>query len=80
VFRNFQEGERVEVMYEKEDPSKAAVYAAWGYWFRWQELLGSIAALIVLFQVAVAITSNPTPEAVIEQMEYKEEKKKRYIE
>jgi len=56
------------------------VYAAWGYWIRWQELLGSIVALLVLFRVAVAITSNPTPEAVIEQMEYKEEKKKRYIE
>lgn len=80
VFRDFQEGERVEVIYEKEDPSKAAVYTVWGYWIRWQELLGSMAALFVLFQVAVAITNNPTPEAVIEQMEYKEEKKKRYIE
>ena len=80
MFRDFKEGERVEVIYEKEDPSKAAVYAAWGYWIRWQELLGSIVALLVLFRVAVAITSNPTPEAVIEQMEYKEEKKKRYIE
>ncbi len=79
VFRNWQEGERVVVIYEKEDPSKAAVYTLWGYWIRWQEIIGSMIALIVLFQVAVAITKNPTPEAVLDQMEMKEEKKRRYV-
>jgi hypothetical protein len=80
LFREYSEGERVTVIYEKDDPAKAAVYSFWGYWIRWDELLGSIAALAILFQVAVAITRNPTPEAVIEQMEFKEEKKKKYLE
>jgi hypothetical protein len=79
VFRQWKEGDKVEVIFEKEDPSKGAVYSLWGYWIRWQELIGSIIALTLLFQVAVAITRNPTPEALIDQIEVKEEKKRRYV-
>jgi hypothetical protein len=35
---------------------------------------------VVLFQVAKALTNNPTPEALLEQIEYKEEPKRKYIE
>jgi hypothetical protein len=79
VFRQWKEGDKVQVIFEKEDPAKGAVYQVWGYWIRWQELIGSVIALTLLFQVAVAITQNPTPEAVLDQMEVKEEKKRRYI-
>lgn len=79
VLRQWKEGDKVEVIFEKEDPSKGAVYQLWGYWIRWQELIGSVIALIALFQVAVAITKNPTPEAIMDQMEVNEEKKRRYI-
>jgi hypothetical protein len=80
VFRNWREGKKVEVIFEKQDPSKAAAYQLWGYWIRWEELLGSVILLVVLFQIAVAITSNPTPEALMEQVDYKEEKKRKYLE
>jgi hypothetical protein len=79
IFREWREGDKVEVIFEKEDPEKGAVYNLWGYWLKWQEILGSIIALVVLFQVAVAITRNPTPEAVMDQIEIKEEKKRKYM-
>jgi hypothetical protein len=56
----------------------AKVYNFWGYWITWGELLTSIGLFIALFQVAVAVTKNPTAESLKEQLEYKEEKKKRY--
>jgi len=61
-------------------PAKGAVYHWWGYWITWQELIGGVVLIILLFQLAKAITQNPTPEALLEQMEYKEERKKKYIE
>lgn len=80
VFRNYQPGEKVTVIYEAAQPAKGVVYHWWGYWITWQELMGGILLIIVLFQLAKAITQNPTPEALLEQMEYKEERKKKYIE
>jgi hypothetical protein len=79
IFREWKEGDKVEVVFEKEDPSKGAVYNIWGYWLKWEEILGSLIVLTVLFQVAVAITRNPTPEAVMDQIEIKEEKKRKYM-
>jgi hypothetical protein len=69
VFRSLEEGEKHEVIYEKEHPEKAAIYSFWGYWITWQELIGSAVLLILLFQVALKITSNPSPEALIEEIE-----------
>ncbi|NCI47042.1 hypothetical protein [Sediminibacterium soli] len=79
VFRSLPEGKKLTVIFEKEAVSQAAVFAFWGYWLRWQEVLVSVILLLVLFQMAVIITKNPTPEALLEQMEYKEEKKRKYI-
>ena len=81
VFREWKEGDKLEVIFDNQDPSKAAVYALWGYWIRWEELIGSVVILVVLFQVAVAITKDPTPGAVIEQLEGDQEttKKRRYL-
>jgi len=78
VLREWKEGDRLTVIYEVGKPVHAAVYRFWGYGITWGELLASIVLCVVLFQVAVAITSNPTPESLVEQLEFKEEKKSRY--
>jgi len=78
LFRSYKSGDRVEVIYELSNPKKAAVYAFWGYWLTMGELVASIIMWLVLFQVAVGITNNPTPEALLEQLEYVPEKKTKY--
>ena len=78
VLRNLPEGKRLEVIYNPAKPKQAAVYSWWGYMITWGELIGSIVLLVALFQVAVAVTKNPTPESLIEQLEYKEVKKTKY--
>lgn len=79
VLRTLPENKKLTVIYHPSHPKKAAVYSWWGYWITWGELLGSLVLLIALFQIAVAVTSNPTAEALLEQLEYKEEKKKKYV-
>lgn len=76
--RPVDEGDKVEVIYESTNPSKAVVYSIWGYWILWDELLVSLTLYTVLFFAALSITKNPTPESVIEQLEYKPEPKRRY--
>ncbi|MDI9365074.1 MAG: hypothetical protein QM541_09000 [Flavobacterium sp.] len=78
LFRSYQTGERVQVIYELSNPKKAAVYAFWGYWLTLGELLATIVMWFVLFQVAVGITKNPTQEALLEQQEYVPEKNTKY--
>jgi hypothetical protein len=78
MFRNFNEGERVEVIYELSNPKKGVVYAFLGYWLTLGELIASIIMWFVLFQIAVGITKNPTPEALLDQLEYVPEKKTKY--
>lgn len=75
----YEAGDKIKVILEKEHPNKAAVYRLGGYWLGWGELVGSIIAAVLLFQVAVSITKNPTPEALMEQLSYKEEKKTKYL-
>jgi hypothetical protein len=69
--KHYNEGENVRVIYEASQPEKGAVYSVWGYWLRWGELLFSILLLVIMYYAAVAITSNPTPESLIEQLENK---------
>jgi hypothetical protein len=78
VFRSFTEGERIDLIYEAAQPNKGAVYSWWGYWFTPGELLFSIGLLIVMVYIAVSITNNPTPEALMEQLNYKPVKKRKY--
>jgi hypothetical protein len=78
LFRSYKSGEKVEVIYELSNPKKAAVYAFWGYWLTLGELIASIVMWLVLFQIAVGITKNPTPEALLEQLDYIPEKKTKY--
>ncbi|MBS1626976.1 MAG: hypothetical protein JSR09_07780 [Bacteroidetes bacterium] len=78
VLRNLPEGKQIQVIYETANPEKAAVYDFWGYWITWGELMASILLLVALIEIAKAINKNPTPEALIEQMEYKPIKKRKY--
>jgi ribonucleotide reductase alpha subunit len=79
LFKNFKEGEKADLLYDNQNPQNAALYSIWGYWLRWQELSLSLVLLIGLFQVAVQITNNPTPEALIQELEgRKRVKKKKY--
>ena len=75
---NYKTNERVEVIVEHEHPNRAVVYRFWGYWITWGELVTSIIMAVLLFQVAVSITKNPTPEALKEQLSYQPEKKTKY--
>ena len=77
-FRNWKNGEKTEVIYESEHPEKGAIYGFWGYWISLGELLGSILFIVVGYQAAVSITKNPSPEALNEQLNYKEPNKPRY--
>jgi hypothetical protein len=76
LFRSYKEGENITIIFEASQPAKGAVYSVWGYWLRWGEILFSIIFLVVMFRIAVTITSNPTPESLIEQLEDKPGKRK----
>jgi len=78
LFRNFKEGTSVTVIYENSNPEKAKVYSWWGYWFTAGELAFSIIILLISYFAAHSITSNPTPDALKEQMEYQPERKTKY--
>ncbi|HEY6975117.1 MAG TPA: hypothetical protein VH396_02440 [Chitinophagaceae bacterium] len=78
LFKTYKEGEQVNIIYEASQPEKATVYSVWGYWFKWNEILFSLVLLIGMFQVAVAITKNPVPESLIEQLESKSRVKRKY--
>jgi hypothetical protein len=76
--RRWSEGEKTEVIYETEHPEKGQVYAFFGYWMSWGEIFATVFIYLALFKVALSITNNPTPEAILEQLEVNTEKKKRY--
>ncbi|MBS1579176.1 MAG: hypothetical protein JST29_06000 [Bacteroidetes bacterium] len=78
VLRNLPEGKQVQIIYETANPEKAAVYSFFGYWITWGELIASILLLVAFIEIAKAINRNPTPEALMEQMEYKPVKKRKY--
>ena len=67
--KDLKEGQQVKIIYETNNPAKAAVYSWWGYWFKWDELLASILIPVVFLYAAKAITANPSAEALIEEME-----------
>lgn len=78
LFRTYKEGEQVTVIYETSQPEKGAVYSWWGYWITWGETLFSIVLAVLFYQIAIAITKNPSPESLMEQLEYKPQKKRKY--
>jgi hypothetical protein len=64
-----KQGEKVRVIYETSNPLEAKQYGLLGYWITFGELIGSLLIIIALYFVAISITSNPTPEALLEEIE-----------
>ena len=77
IFRRLKENENVNIIYDTTNPAAASVYTFWGYWLQWQEVLASILIPLVLYFAAKEITGNPTPEALIEELEMKKKIKRR---
>jgi hypothetical protein len=75
--RQLKEGDRVKIIYDTTNPSKAAVYSWWGYWMKWDELLASILIPFILLYAAKAITASPAPEAVVEELEMRNKPKRK---
>ena len=71
-------GQQTEVIYELRHPEKAAINQAWGYWFIGKEIAWSFGVFAVLLGVAFATTNKPHPDALAEQLNYKEEIKTKY--
>ena len=71
-------GQRVEVRYELSHPEKAVINQAWGYWFIGKEMAWTFGIFVVLLGAAYATTNQPHPDALFEQLSYKQENKTKY--
>jgi hypothetical protein len=71
-------GQRTEVIYELSHPEKAAINQVWGYWLIGKEIAWSFGIFAVLLGVAFATTHKPHPNALAEQLNYKEAVKTKY--
>ncbi|MEP6684266.1 MAG: hypothetical protein ABJA35_13450 [Parafilimonas sp.] len=76
--RHLTQGQHVNIIYQTSEPSKAAVYTWWGYWLQWDEILASVLIPVILLYAAKAITAGPTPEAIVEELEMRKPKRKKY--
>ena len=68
-FTSFAEGEQVPIIYEAAAPENASLYSVWGYWIRWKELLSFVVMSVFFYLLAAGITSHPTPESLLEELE-----------
>lgn len=68
-FASFAEGDTVKIIYETAYPENASVYRVWGYWIRWKELFSILLLFVFMYLLAVSITSHPTPESLLEELE-----------
>ena len=71
-------GQRVVVRYELSHPEKAVINKAWGYWFIGKEIGWCFVIFAVLLGAAYATTNQPHPDALSEQLNYKQENKTKY--
>jgi len=71
-------GQSVEVIYELSHPEKAAINKAWGYWFVGKEIGWAFGVFAVLLGIAFATTNKPHPDALAEQLSFKETIKTKY--
>lgn len=71
-------GQTVEVIYEMSHPEKSAIYKAWGYWFVGKEMAWAFGVFALLLGIAYATTNKPHPDALAEQLNFKEENKTKY--
>lgn len=80
LFKNWEEGEKLTVIFETGTPEKGAVYSLWGYGIGWGEFLGTMLIYVALFQIAISVTKDPSKEALDEQLNYQAIPKKKYQE
>jgi hypothetical protein len=71
-------GQQTEVIYELRHPEHATINKAWGYWFIGKEIGWSFGIFAVLLGIAYATTNQPHPDALAEQLSYKQENKTKY--
>lgn len=73
--KSYPNNSKVKVIYDSADPKRASIYALWGYWIDWPELIAIIVGYFVLLEGAKAITHHPHPDA-IKELEEEERKPK----
>jgi uncharacterized membrane protein len=76
AINGYTQNQVVSVIFNPAQPATGKLYTLTGYWINLKEILVSLAVYIALFLVARSITDNPTPEAVMEQMEPRPKKRK----
>lgn len=69
IFLKIEKGKQYPIIYNTSKPQLASLHYWWGYWVRWQEILTSVLVLGLLFYLSAFITKNPTPEALLQQLE-----------
>lgn len=62
-------GEKVDIVYDPQLPAQGVVPALFGYWLQWHEFFYTALIYFGLFGVAKLVVQNPSPEALIEQLE-----------
>ncbi len=73
-----QVGQQTEVIYELRHPEHATINKAWGYWFIGKEIGWSFGIFAVLLGIAYATTNKPHPDALADQLNFKQENKTKY--
>jgi len=71
-------GQRVELRYELSHPENAVINQTLGYWFIAKEIAWSFGIFAILLGAAFATTNEPHPDALAEQLNFKEENKTKY--
>jgi hypothetical protein len=71
-------GQKVILRYELSHPEKAVINQARGYWFIGKEMAWSFGIFAVLLGAAFATTNQPHPDALAEQLNFKQENKTKY--
>ena len=71
-------GARVEVIYELSAPEHVKINKVLGYWVLPNEIAWAFGIFAVLLGVAYATTHRPHPDALKEQLNFKQENKTKY--
>ena len=71
-------GGRVEVIYELSAPEHVKINKVLGYWVLPNEIAWAFGIFAVLLGVAYATTHRPHPDALKEQLNFKQENKTKY--
>lgn len=73
-FGHYKIGEKIEIIYDPAKPAIGSIFAFWGYWLHWDELLVTALFFAVFFIAAVFITGKS--EQATDQTDDKNRKRK----